>query len=58
VGGRTFLRELFLGNFLLDHIHPFPAIREQRPEFKKFYGELRRFLRRSAASSWRPTGRG
>ncbi len=23
--GRTFLRELFLGNFLLDHIHPFPG---------------------------------
>jgi alkylation response protein AidB-like acyl-CoA dehydrogenase len=43
--GRTFLRELFLGNLLLEHIHPFPAIREERPEFKQFYDELRRFLR-------------
>jgi alkylation response protein AidB-like acyl-CoA dehydrogenase len=43
--GRTFLRELFLGNFLLDHIHPFPAIREERPEFRMFHDELRRFLR-------------
>jgi alkylation response protein AidB-like acyl-CoA dehydrogenase len=42
--GRTFLRELFLGNFLLDHIHPFPAPREERPEFRRFYDELRRFL--------------
>jgi alkylation response protein AidB-like acyl-CoA dehydrogenase len=43
--GRTFLRELFLGNFLLEHIHPFPAVREERSEFKQFYDELRRFLR-------------
>src|SRR5437867_1586574 len=43
--GRTFLRELFLGNFLLDHIHPFPVLRGERPEFKKFYDEVQRFLR-------------
>ena len=43
--GRTFLRELFLGNFLLDHIHPFPAMRDERPEFRKFYDDLERFLR-------------
>jgi alkylation response protein AidB-like acyl-CoA dehydrogenase len=43
--GRTFLRELFLGNFLLDHIHPFPATAKERPEFRTFYDELRRFLR-------------
>ncbi len=43
--GRTFLRELFLGNFLLDHIHPFPVVREERPEFRKFYDELECFLR-------------
>jgi alkylation response protein AidB-like acyl-CoA dehydrogenase len=43
--GRTFLRELFLGNFLLEHIHPFPAVRQERPEFTQFYEELRRFLR-------------
>src|SRR5438034_10482044 len=43
--GRTFLRELFLGNFLLDHIHPFPVLRGERPEFKKFYDDVQRFLR-------------
>ncbi|HKA28355.1 MAG TPA: acyl-CoA dehydrogenase family protein, partial [Candidatus Binatia bacterium] len=43
--GHTFLRELFLGNFLLDHIHPFPVVREERPEFRRFYEALERFLR-------------
>src|SRR6266853_6370869 len=43
--GRTFLRELFLGNFLLDHVHPFPVMRGERPEFKKFYDDVQRFLR-------------
>jgi alkylation response protein AidB-like acyl-CoA dehydrogenase len=43
--GRTFLRELFLGNFLLDHIHPFPVVREERAEFRRFYDELEQFLR-------------
>ena len=44
-GGRTFLRELFLGNFLLDHVHPFPLIREERPEFRKFYDDVEKFMR-------------
>ncbi|HZR83940.1 MAG TPA: acyl-CoA dehydrogenase family protein [Candidatus Binatia bacterium] len=43
--GRTFLRELFLGNFLVEHVHPFPTTRERRPEFERFYEELGRFLR-------------
>jgi len=43
--GRTFLRELFLGNFIMDMIHPFPAQREERPEFRRFYDELAQFLR-------------
>jgi alkylation response protein AidB-like acyl-CoA dehydrogenase len=43
--GRAFLRELFLGNFPLDHIHPFPVVREQRAEFRRFYDELEQFLR-------------
>jgi alkylation response protein AidB-like acyl-CoA dehydrogenase len=43
--GRTFLRELFLGNLLLDHIHPFPVMREERREFRAFYDQLERFLR-------------
>jgi alkylation response protein AidB-like acyl-CoA dehydrogenase len=42
--GRTFLRELFLGNLLLDHIYPFPAAREERPEFTKFKNEVEQFL--------------
>jgi hypothetical protein len=42
--GRGFLRELFLGQFSLDLVHPFPNVGEDRPEFAKFYGELREFL--------------
>jgi alkylation response protein AidB-like acyl-CoA dehydrogenase len=43
--GRTFLRELFLGNFLVEHVHPFPASRDRRPEFAKFCDDLAAFLR-------------
>src|SRR5215471_11849506 len=43
--GRTFLRELFLGNLPLDHIHPFPLPRERRPEFTAFYDALEKFFR-------------
>jgi alkylation response protein AidB-like acyl-CoA dehydrogenase len=43
--GRTFLRELFLGNFVLPLVHPFPMANGERPEFTKFYGELETFLR-------------
>jgi alkylation response protein AidB-like acyl-CoA dehydrogenase len=43
--GRTFLRELFLGNLLLDHIYPFPATREERPEFTQFMSDMQQFLR-------------
>jgi alkylation response protein AidB-like acyl-CoA dehydrogenase len=42
--GRGFLRELFLGQFSLDLVHPFPKSDRERPEFTKFYGELRDFL--------------
>src|SRR5262245_18480785 len=42
--GHSFLRERFLGNFLLDHIHPFPVAREERPEFHRFFEALERFL--------------
>ncbi|MEW6719829.1 MAG: acyl-CoA dehydrogenase family protein [Thermodesulfobacteriota bacterium] len=40
-----FLKELFLGNFRLDLIHPFPESPE-RPEFADFHGRLKEFLRR------------
>ncbi|MBI1818248.1 MAG: acyl-CoA dehydrogenase family protein [Deltaproteobacteria bacterium] len=43
--GRTFLRELFLGNFLLPLVHPFPVEPRENPEFTKFYKDLEMFLR-------------
>ena len=41
----SFMRELFLGNFRLDLIHPFPSGGDRRPEFVKFYDGLAAFLR-------------
>jgi len=42
----SFMRELFLGNFRLDLIHPYPlASRRERPEFAAFYNALKEFLR-------------
>ena len=38
-GRGAFLRELFLGNFLLEHVHPFPATAKERPEFTEFYDD-------------------
>ncbi len=43
--GRGFLRELFLGDFQLDLVHPFPLQHEERPEFTRFYAALEAFLR-------------
>lgn len=43
--GRGFLRELFLGKFDLDLVHPFPRSEADRPEFTKFYEEMREFLK-------------
>jgi alkylation response protein AidB-like acyl-CoA dehydrogenase len=43
--GRGFLRDLFLGKFRLDLIHPFPLVQEERPEFAQFCRELEQFLR-------------
>jgi alkylation response protein AidB-like acyl-CoA dehydrogenase len=43
--GVGFLRELFLGRFDLDLIHPYPLAGSERPEFRKFYDEMERFLR-------------
>ncbi|MGH7897759.1 MAG: acyl-CoA dehydrogenase family protein, partial [Candidatus Binatia bacterium] len=48
--GRAFLREVFLGNLPLDLVHPFPREKTERPEFKKFYDELRDFLRHEVDS--------
>src|SRR5512134_3800371 len=41
----SFMRELFLGNFRLDLIHPYPLPGTERPEFSAFYAEFSRFLR-------------
>lgn len=41
----SFLRELFLGNFRLDLLHPFPLDDQERPEFTAFYRALAEFLR-------------
>jgi hypothetical protein len=40
----SFLKELFLGNFRLDLVHPFPAEPPERPEFRAFYDRMERFL--------------
>jgi alkylation response protein AidB-like acyl-CoA dehydrogenase len=44
----SFLRELFLGNFRLELIHPVPLARaenRQRPEFRAFFDAFKEFLR-------------
>ncbi len=43
--GESFLKEMFLGRFRLDLIHPFPAEEPTRPEFLEFYDKLKTFLR-------------
>jgi alkylation response protein AidB-like acyl-CoA dehydrogenase len=43
--GAGFLRDMFLGNFRVELIHPYPLEGSERPEFKKFYAGLERFLR-------------
>jgi alkylation response protein AidB-like acyl-CoA dehydrogenase len=49
----SFLRELFLGTFRLDLIHPFPLPRDadhERPEFRAFYQAFEEFLREEVDS--------
>jgi hypothetical protein len=41
----SFLREMFLGNFRLDLIHPYPQPGEERAEFAAFYNALKEFVR-------------
>ncbi|MBL8114174.1 MAG: acyl-CoA dehydrogenase family protein [Acidobacteria bacterium] len=40
----SFLKEVFLGNYRLDLIHPFPGKPAERPEFRAFYDRLEKFL--------------
>ncbi|HVS00652.1 MAG TPA: acyl-CoA dehydrogenase family protein [Thermoanaerobaculia bacterium] len=41
----SFMREMFLGNFRLDLIHPYPLPAEERPEFTAFYNAFKEFMR-------------
>ncbi len=41
----SFMREMFLGNFRLDLIHPYPHEEDERPEFTAFYNAIKEFLR-------------
>jgi alkylation response protein AidB-like acyl-CoA dehydrogenase len=41
----SFVKELFLGNFRLDLIHPYPLSGDERPEFREFYGKFKTFLK-------------
>ena len=42
----SFLKELFLGSFRLDLVHPFPGIDQPpRPEFSEFCARMERFLK-------------
>jgi alkylation response protein AidB-like acyl-CoA dehydrogenase len=43
--GASFMKNLFLGKFSLDLVHPFPIQEEERPEFRAFYDKLAEFLR-------------
>ncbi len=40
----SFLKEIFLGNFRLDLVHPFPAAPPERPEFRAFCDRMKKFL--------------
>ncbi|MEM7585914.1 MAG: acyl-CoA dehydrogenase family protein [Acidobacteriota bacterium] len=41
----SFMKEMFLGNFRLDLIHPFPEDQDERPEFTAFFNAIREFMR-------------
>src|SRR5262245_13615828 len=41
----SFMREMFLGNFRLDLLHPYPLPDPPRPEFQAFFDSLQELLR-------------
>ena len=41
----SFMRELFLGNFRPELIHPYPLEKQERPEFAAFYNAIKEFFR-------------
>jgi alkylation response protein AidB-like acyl-CoA dehydrogenase len=52
----SFMRELFLGSFRLDLIHPYPLPAEERPEFVAFYESLKDLLARTDSAAIDRTG--
>jgi len=52
----SFMRELFLGNFRLDLIHPYPLPKPDRPEFAAFYAAMEDLLRRTDSAGIDATG--
>jgi alkylation response protein AidB-like acyl-CoA dehydrogenase len=52
----SFMRELFLGDFRLDLIHPYPLPKPDRPEFTAFYSAMRDLLRRTDSAGIDATG--
>jgi alkylation response protein AidB-like acyl-CoA dehydrogenase len=45
-----FIREMFLGSFRLDLIHPYPLSTAERPEFAEYYAKFEAFLRNDVDS--------
>jgi alkylation response protein AidB-like acyl-CoA dehydrogenase len=41
----SLLREMFLGNFRLDLLHPYPLVTEERAEFQAFYESFEQLMR-------------
>ena len=52
----SFMRELFLGDFRLDLIHPYPLPKPDRPEFAAFYSAMEDLLRRTDSAGIDATG--
>jgi alkylation response protein AidB-like acyl-CoA dehydrogenase len=52
----SFMRELFLGSFRLDLIHPYPLPKPDRPEFAAFFAALQDLLRRTDSAGIDATG--
>ena len=52
----SFMRELFLGDFRLDLIHPYPLPKPDRPEFAAFYAAMEDLLRRTDSAGIDATG--
>ncbi len=47
----SFMRQLFLGDFRLDLVHPFPKTAQERPEFTEFFGKMKAFLEQEVNSA-------